>query len=103
MVETEKTLLEKSSQAHTMVKDVEKKFVNSVKMANEFRNVIEVKDDQVGSLVAQLQRALEEKEEFKNKLSEAMVTAKESRDFYEGRMRVMETQVSTLYDNESNL
>lgn len=94
MVETEKTLLDKSNQAHNMVKDVEKKFVNSVKMANEFRNVIEVKDDQVGSLVAQLQRALEEKEELRNKFNEAMVTTKESRDFYEGRMKILETQVS---------
>jgi len=92
LVETEKTLLEKSNQAQTMVKDVEKKFVNSVKMANEFRNVIEVKEDQVGSLVAQLQRALEEKEELKAKLNEALVTTKESRDFYEGRMKLLETQ-----------
>jgi len=40
-------LLEKSNQADCIVKGVEKKFANSVKMASEFRNVIEIKEDQV--------------------------------------------------------
>ena len=93
MVDTEKTLLDKSHQAEGIIKDVEKKFANSVKMASEFRNVIEVKDDQVTSLVAQLQKALEEKQEAQNKLRETFHTMNESREFYEGRLKFLERQV----------
>jgi len=40
-------LLDNSNKTDGIVKDVEKKFANSVKMASEFRNVIEIKEDQV--------------------------------------------------------
>ena len=46
-METDRMLLDKSNKADIFVKDVEKKFASSVKMANEFRNVIEIKEDQV--------------------------------------------------------
>lgn len=98
-METEKTLLDKSHQAEGIIKDVEKKFANSVKMASEFRNVIEVKDDQVTSLVAQLQKALEEKQEAQNKLREAFHTITESREFYEGRLKFLERQNLEIISN----
>lgn len=99
LFETEKTLLDKSNQAEGIIKDVEKKFANSVKMASEFRNVIEVKDDQVTSLVAQLQKALEEKQEAQNKLREAFHTINESREFYEGRLKFLERQNLEIISN----
>ncbi len=47
-------LLEKSYQADGIVKDVEKKFANSVKIASEFRNVIELKEDEVFIILYQI-------------------------------------------------
>lgn len=44
--------------------------------------------------MAQLQKSVEEKQELKERLAEALSTTRETRDFYEGRMKFFENQVN---------
>lgn len=99
LMETEKMLLDNSNKTDGIVKDVEKKFANSVKMASEFRNVIEIKEDQVTSLIAQVQKLTEEKQDLKNKTNEALLITRETREFFEDRIKSLERQNLDLVSN----
>jgi len=97
--EIEKSLVDKTNQAQCLVEQAERKAAKSLKVAGEMRNETELKDEEVSSLLARLQMANEENQDLKNKLSEALNATKETKEFYEGRIRFLERQNAEMLTN----
>ena len=89
-------MLEKSLRADNIIKDTEKKLINSIKIANEFKNIIEDKEREIKILKERSDEIRNENYEYQKKLNESFDVFKDSNEIYEKRIRELEDIVICL-------